>query len=500
MARITDLPETTLQTIFSLLEAEEAIKASKASKTLFNAWQTRPDLVFDYQAFQRVIFGRADEPPSWKNVTLLTSLMDSIFYQKLRARREKSYLDKKHMELVISVARNLKRYHQERIPIQSFKFRSKPCQDWIPYALFKEGIEIAIDNGAKVIDLYCHHIDLPKTVWEAKNLVELSLRCFYLKYQDEIRCHRLKQLRLEDVVINSFMFTNIVSACQLLEDLEMKNCTGMNFDDISVFPSLKHLHLNNADIGNNNFLEDLDNNCPNLKELVLCDSRERATIKISSSSLENLQLSLENHDEIQVQAPKLREFVYNSDRGSIPDQLYISGVLTAEWTCTINILLSQNLDNNCFYKLKKIITNLSRSKLSFNLKYRKFSAVNFDINKVADLDLDGPSSSIQHLSVEGCGNEETLSCMLDGFFWCCRPKTLSLKWGGLRSIHDTDPFLDRVMNTQYQDHGQVISSKFWQQDLKRVKLEVLDHRKQEVFGHCQEVFQSSHMLDWQTSA
>ncbi|CAI9110023.1 OLC1v1009983C1 [Oldenlandia corymbosa var. corymbosa] len=270
-----------------------------------------------------------------------------------------------------------------------------------------------------------------------------------------------------------------------IQDLEIRRYSFVIAN--GQLPCLKRLCF----LGRYTSCQRLEVESPSLESLTVCrdsvwlilhpyrdDRGISSTLKIASSFYREVVL---------VDAPKLNEFVY--DGYTIPQ--HVSSALR-QWTSTIKILLSQKMDNSCFYKLKGLITELNHSKLSLDLNYRGCS-IEFDIKGViADGLMFLPCPSVERLSLKGSGDEESLTSMLDGFFWGCRPKLLSLKWSCLGGIIDyKDSPLERVMKGQHGDlrHGSI---KFWQQSLKSAKLEVLDHRKHKVVHFF-------YLLDWETS-
>ncbi|CAI9110025.1 OLC1v1009985C1 [Oldenlandia corymbosa var. corymbosa] len=505
------------------MRVEEAIKASMSCKSWLSAWTTGPNLEFVFVkhcGFLEVaeFFGSKPLP---------------------QKRRHEIYREGiKYQQLLEHINTTLRRYHPEKLPIQSFKIHPYRFEDGRTPDFLEEWVQIALQKGAKTLDLgsYSAQLPLPELVLVSKNLVELLLHNFVLFKLDIQHCHQLKRLHLHHVKFaDQLAFGNLMSSCESIESLEFRNCElnlyeqdifhrqqqlkrlALQFSEVDEFtfgnlmscfksvedlviwrgagmedfvipelpclqklslygcrltllhpcPNLNHLRLVSVNV-TNTFFQDLDNNCPNLKYLYLyvtgdCSLDSMMTIKISSSSLEILRLNT-YHEEILVHAPNMIrfEFTTSSVRG-VPN-LYITGS-SNQWTSRIEVRSPKVLDHS-FYKLKNLVSNISQSKISF-LKFRTLSEkVIFDINEVMD-DMPFSPPYIEHLSLRGRWDENRLTCLLDGIFWCCRPKTLSLSWS---YVQGSDPFVDVVMNIQRQNHNQN-GRKLWANDLKQVKVE-----------------------------
>ncbi|CAI9110022.1 OLC1v1009982C1 [Oldenlandia corymbosa var. corymbosa] len=492
MAKITDLPEAILQQIFSLLRSEgEGIKASLCCKPLMNAWLTRPDLVFDFD-----------------------HLLRCCDYEN---RREIFEEDVEYQQLLDYLTRTLRRYHQGKVPIRSFTFKHGPYsfQKRIvkPHVL-EEWVRLASENGAKIRLNLLYDCYLPQNFWEWKNLAEdLMSYCNSIEDMEILFCTGLKKIVTNKLPrLKRFRFRGDVDYFTLeiqspsLEFLTAK-MPGWN-GKLTLHPcqNLKYLRLKNFVVNaGNRFFEDLDNYFPNLQSLRLgrtcvirCDSEDISKIKVSSSSLERLQLKLiHDLDDILVRAPRLNEFVYHGYATADPNIIGASSLRTS----TLKIVPSyvDYRSNRCKYsfdRVKELIKKFGQSRLSLVLKSRQHSVINLGMEQVRDDDPHIPA--IERLSVEGEGNEESLISMLDRCFWCCRPKILSVKWWGcLNDVDGGDPFLERAMKTEYQDHDQG-HIKFWQRDLKRVQPQALDHPNHESDGRPKDFLHFLYTLDWDT--
>ncbi|GER35536.1 F-box/RNI-like superfamily protein [Striga asiatica] len=341
----TPLPQSAIQRIQSLLTRKEAARTATLSKSWRSAWLTRLDVDLDESDFG--------------NHRAIDKF--SVFAKK-----------------------TVQRYEESNLKIESFRLRmnySKRCEwDDNLTGLAYELIVKALRLGATRLDLQLTHFNderpiLPHEVFEAENLVELSVEGYFipdLVLDQRVRCSKLESLTLNDVRIKRDMVSRIVSACPLIKKLSLckiKNNRllqrlGWVCDYLTDFHKLTSLKLQGKRL-DSAFLDDLSFRFPNVKDLSLelCYSSDE--IQICSHSLERLELLTQGNwkPKIVLDVPGIRKivfkcfglplFVFKSDSKEL-DESHISIEC-----CSIERLW--------FLELCKLLTELRRSKNSLSL-------------------------------------------------------------------------------------------------------------------------------------
>lgn len=319
--QVSELPEDIMQHIFTFLEREkDKVRASSLSKKWLNAWQTRPVLHFNEKGF---------------------------YHQDLGIH----YIDRdKFLNYVNS---SLQRYREENICIKKLKLE-------MVTSIVDEWIHVAIQNGVKELEIRDGKgsCSWPSVIFEAKSLLEVLLQGFGSKLElpQIIKCNNLKSLHLRFLCLDESSFASLISSCQMIENLELWYCEGI--DDLKLFKTpmlkkflfhpmpfnlrqnleileapnleflacdwccnlklgssqnLKQLELLQVDISDE-FLLDFKSKFPHLEHLKLHLCRRLERIRISSESLREMDLKIRNEDvieELYIDAPNMTRFEYN---------------------------------------------------------------------------------------------------------------------------------------------------------------------------------------------
>ncbi|XP_052193778.1 putative F-box protein At1g49610 [Diospyros lotus] len=208
MDRISDLPDDILHHILSRLSIKEASGTILLSKRWNHVWATLHCLNFG----EISDLGRDEKKK-------LVSFVD----QNLMNRREKG----------ISI-------HRFRMGIwahQEFPYHADRWIGWLVECNIKE-LELELAS--------CGFYDLPRTVFAAKSLTVLSLRCCSMRLPcdaDRALFPSLQKLCLRHVVVDDRLIRSLSNICPGLEDLKLVTCFGLRSIKIWGLPKLSKLHL-----------------------------------------------------------------------------------------------------------------------------------------------------------------------------------------------------------------------------------------------------------------
>ncbi|XP_027115696.2 F-box/LRR-repeat protein At3g58900-like [Coffea arabica] len=484
---ISKLPEDIMQYILSnFLTPKEAAQTRLLSKAWWSAWHTSPVV-----CFCEPNFGKSSNPEFCRAMFL-------NFVNKV-----------------------LLNYREHNHRIQTFKlqmiFNTESAQ------LVDEWMKIAIEKGLRKLELrtYEKSYILPSITLESRSLEELVLyNCKFEQKQviKHIMCRSLRRLDLENVFLVDEVLENIILNCRLIENLNIHHCDGLRnitvkdlkklkefsviYDgeqNVQVYSpnlesftcqrgswycqsirgrlrlfatqNLKLLVLNGICITDEFFLG-LGNVFPHIEELKVSNSNDTHRIKISSQSLRKMELICnEKLEEVQVDAPKIVQFVYVGS--SIP-RVSITSAPLSHLESRIGVNCNNNVNNSWFFKLKEMLTNLGQSKVFLGISIRADVTVN--LNEIRDGPTN-PTPEIEELSVEVvsyCASKQTTAAaLLDACFWSFRPKIILQEWCFRGTIYFTQFLLELLMISRNQDHLNLLETTFWLKNLKDVKVVVM---------------------------
>ncbi|CAI9284851.1 unnamed protein product [Lactuca saligna] len=226
--RLEDVPEL-LQHIQSWLPLEEATRTSVLSKSWLQAWSTIPTLRFYVLSEHEII----------KQMTL----------------------KRKHMKLV-DVERTLIRYLRDNLQIEKFNLKididnqesASLAEKWIQSVATKSCLKELSLN----IRLLGASLRLPDEILSGENLTKIRVSASStmvihsdsMKTSHHPKCVSLRELHLHDVLISEEVLHDILSSCNLLEEIHLVRCSGdLNAIRIKNLPCLYHLHIVTNDGG-----------------------------------------------------------------------------------------------------------------------------------------------------------------------------------------------------------------------------------------------------------
>ncbi|XP_027120898.1 putative F-box/FBD/LRR-repeat protein At5g44950 [Coffea arabica] len=516
------LPEPIRHHIVSFLQPKEAARTSVLSKAWSSSWRTRPNLHFDY-----------DE---------VSPMLRYANTQDLKKRRT---------DFINCINTALQRYHENeygidslKLEINAFKFPSL-APDHV-----NAWLQIAAETGVKSLNIcindyyYCYPI-LPKAIFEATSLVELCLSG-QSELEPEvikmIRCHSLRKLCLVDVRLDEMMLEKIMSSCPLIEVLEISLCVGLANVKLSKLQelkecrivlrnigcveieapglkdfycwnsivrsylrplppirmytcnNLKRLSLNDIGIKDEFFLG-IAGNFPHLEELAIQDCYHLQTIKISSHSIKIINLGFavdRGFKEACIDVPSIVRFEYKGN--FIP--LFCFTAPSGPWVSDIELSWHDRniLETSFFSKLKELLKELNRSEISLKLIFSP-SFEGFIEAETRNSAIH-PLPQVQELSISFNATDSlnVAHSILDGIFWTCRPKTMvqycyhDLHFN-VNCTNRAKVLFQMLMFRKNQKHSSWQQPKFWQKDLKDVKLEMFQKGKR---------VQQPQLSDWET--
>ncbi|GAY59900.1 hypothetical protein CUMW_198030 [Citrus unshiu] len=495
MDRISDLPTFIIHHIMSFLPAKEAARASILSKRWEKFHSSFPILDFDQHNFGCLADASGHT---------LNALRENREFRTCLAR----FID--------AVDLSLSRFCNLKFSVQKLRIVIGVLDPEHLPPLLDKWIALAIENGVKELDFqilpdikdYVHTYTLPQTVFSANFLTHLRLAGCKLEQPCYAMCFlSLKKLHLYGVYITEQMVQKLLHECHFLEDLNFFECLGLKLLCISgahklkiltietlsselkgvkiVASSLQQLTLQFPFEGQGTPVVDIAV-CPNLKKfrafnllgqefctliskfplledlsLFACSSFERITI--SSYQLKHLSLvHCASLKAINIDAPNLLScnFWYNP----FP-------IISINSQCSWNIHFNCQDDHDGgwflnfkdFLRISKKIEELSIDFLSnqslFNL-YKFSRCCNSLPIQVETLRLRMVLTDISPSEYE---------ILLDGVFWICYPRTLSLS-----TVNKGRPFIvwlyDYLRNPAKKcccsDH-----TKSWWHYLKDAKIE-----------------------------
>ncbi|KAK9231972.1 hypothetical protein WN943_022213 [Citrus x changshan-huyou] len=378
------------------------------------------------------------------------------------------------MKFVEFVNVTLHRFYELKFRMRKFRIFISPNQvkdlsdildRWILEAVEHRVEDLNVDVLTKKDRLY----SLPQTIFYAKSVTTLKLGGFKLEQPfDSMRLPFLKSLTLHYVHINEQILQKFMSECPLLEELSLFSCWGIKYICISkplklktirivktlgedhlesikiVAPNLQKISLGFEDwhlephvldlsgclqlidleiVGktfSDQEFHDLISNFPLLENLSLrfCCSLEK--IMISSNRLKELCIDrCVNLKAIDLVTPNLLSFTYVSNpvptfsiTASCPWRVAFNyGAADVSWYINMKEFLSAS------NQIDELTIFDSSMRTTFNLE---------DFQNIPPL----PPCGVECLSLYTDALPSKYAALLDGIFWICFPKFLSITSGG----------------------------------------------------------------------
>ncbi|GER35535.1 F-box family protein [Striga asiatica] len=449
----TPLPQSAIQIIQSLLTRKEAARTATLSKSWRSAWLTSPHLELDDSDFERNFSYGEEEDDDFD---------EDDYDEDEEESGDHPAID----EFSVFAKKTVQRYEDSNLKIESFRLRMnyyKRCKwDDNLIGLAYELIVRALRLGATCLDLQLTGFSderpiLPHEVFEAENLVELSVEGYFihdLVLDQRVRCSKLESLTLNDVRIKRDMVSRIISVCRLIKKLSLckikdnrLQSLGWVCDYLIDFHMLTSLKLQGMRL-DSAFLDDLSFRFPNVKDLSLEFCYSRNKIQICSHSLERLELLTQGgwKPKVVLDVPRIRKLAFKCSE--IPSVVFISDSKELYESLVSHVCYS--FTHRWFLNVSKLLTELRRSKISLYLSVR--SSVDMPMSNYDVEDLDGLPSSrhqLEHLMVE-TNYMRSLTCyaFFDGLFRLCCPKIITQRYPrrGMYHGHKTNnDFLSKML-------------------------------------------------------
>ncbi|XP_027165927.1 F-box/LRR-repeat protein At3g58900-like [Coffea eugenioides] len=504
-----ELPEPIRHHILSFLKPKESAKLSLLSKGWLTTWRTRPNLHFEYDE---------DESGSDDRQALerrRDSFINCINTTLMRYRENKYGIDS--LKLMV---------YNEDFP----SLKPDHVKTWLGIAAENgvKGLEISLKcdsyhpklartifEATSLVELY-----LSEKIYMKHKMIKI------------IRCHDLRKLCLNKVGLDEVMLQRIMSSCPSIEFLEIIQCLGIENIEVTKLQKLKQCSIVLWKIGNVEVeapnLEDFSygtcvpampasyllseeeeqplpclqvSRCKNLRKLSLdnigitdeffsgiaedfqhleelkiryCYGLQ--TVRISSQSIKLINLEFRKEGglkEAQIDVPSIVRFEY---RGNFIPLLSFAPP-SGPWVSYIELSWQNRniLETSCFSELKELLMKLNLSEISLRIIFPK-NVEGFVEDQIRNKAI-YPLPQVQTLSIsfDKANCLDVAYSVLDGIFWTCRPKTIVQ-----HSCQDLDSHKDAsdLLNVFFQMlmlrrnhlYGNFQQTKFWQEDLKDVKL------------------------------
>ncbi|CAN1124001.1 hypothetical protein LINPERHAP2_LOCUS2139 [Linum perenne] len=303
----------------------------------------------------------------------------------------------------------------------------------------------------------------------------LNLR--YMQFGDEQSllnfiacCPLLETLELECIdVLRKFRISNFLN----LKKLEIFNCLDLEEVEI-VAPKLRSFHLGRMRARLDKKLSRLELVAPQLNVLEMRYSGlNMVDINTVVSKLQSLtSLTLEGShelEEIELDAsPCLHKFVLRCSEFFLLDSIKKCEIRSFAGTCRWEADFEMRPFRTWFASFRNFIARFS-----------EFQTINFRCyycprsegfaSKMKDLDFATRSLAIQHLRIEPhFSSKVLLKMLLDGLFWTCRPRFLTMS----KISYDSDMLFEDFLSHYLQKDNEEGFDKHhaWQYRLKNVKI------------------------------
>ncbi|CAL1367225.1 unnamed protein product [Linum trigynum] len=276
-----------------------------------------------------------------------------------------------------------------------------------------------------------------------------------------------------------------------LKVIDIRGRCNLNIESPSAAPNLRVLKLGVPLGFTQSQLDGLVSNLPSLESLYLeinhDGSSSRGMTKMRVSPHRRLRV-LELHDyygaealeELEIDAPNLVRARYSGSGFRFPEKINVLHVpsdcqFIVEGHC--DHIAETRLTHESFLGLRHSLSALSRFHLVLLLRGLDLSQeVSFDLSRA-----ESTSSPliIQYLRIEISLRRWTKvrygATFLDGLFWACRPKLVSVS-----ECYDGIPVLPELIQEQLQNKDIAnccYGSKCWRHQLRNVKMETVMHSK-----------------------
>ncbi|KAL3625802.1 hypothetical protein CASFOL_030359 [Castilleja foliolosa] len=398
MRRKLQLPEPIIQHIQFFLTGKEAARTTVLSKSWHSAWLTRPNLDFDYDEFQNVDADGDDEGSRY--------------------------------EFLEFAKKTIQRYEESNLNIETFRLHMG-CKPHVMFDLSSELIVRGLKIGATHLSFrYTTDFVLPREVFEAENLVELSLQFCKIEI-NSIKCLRLKCLNLHYVEIGgSYTIYNIISSCPLIQKLSLSlifNIRRAANDrstpcpiDLPMLCQLKCLLLCEVEFETLWCFGDWSSKFPSLQDLTLQNCMN--VREVCCPSLEHLTFYSNQDSMVEFDVPSICEFRHE---GSHIPLVCFKSTSSGYWESHVSIIINCDspLSTSWFLELNQLLTELSKSKTYLSLDIDLEDSFDYEV-----VDFEGlPKPQVENVTVN-MDYLPSLSCyaLFDGLFRLCRPRFITL--------------------------------------------------------------------------
>ncbi|KAL3640852.1 hypothetical protein CASFOL_015820 [Castilleja foliolosa] len=389
------LPEPIIQHIQSFLNQKDAVRTTVLSKSWHSAWLTLPNLKFNEWDFER--YSDRDD-----------GLRFSEYANKIIQRYEESNLRIESLVIYIKIGGPLL------------------------INLTSELIVRALKLGATHISCNFLSLVLPPEVFEAENLVKLSLVGGLIDI-NSIKCPSLKSLRLSGVKIARDTIYNIISGCPLIQKLsvsslsETRRATRPCAPCPTDIPRLCHLRclvLCNVEFDTLWCFGDLLPMLTSLHDLTL--ERCKDVRKVCSPSLERLTFELgqgkpgHRSPKVEFDVPSIKKFTIE---GPVIPWVCFKSTSSEYWESHVSIMSYNHLNTSVFLELNQLLTELRQSKIYLSLDFRSRISFDYDFGDFEGL----LKPQVENVTVV-TEYLPSLSyyAVFDGLFRLCLPRLMTL--------------------------------------------------------------------------
>ncbi|KAG8370091.1 hypothetical protein BUALT_Bualt14G0081500 [Buddleja alternifolia] len=476
------LPEPIIQHIQSYINGKEAAQTSVVSKSWYNAWLTAPNLDFDARNFQKRRNGESEVEAAERFQNFVKKTMQRYQELNLKIVKFRLWMTK---YVSISVANELIT-KALKMDVSDLNLDFSP-QEWKPI--------------------------LPYEVLEAQRLIRLSAIWCEIRWPEDrkVLCSKLESLSLCKVIVTEDVVWDIISSCPLIENLLLSECTRFRVNriinvtnylilrspfvefrrenvgsvvdgpiNVSEFHKLKSLLLQKV-IVDEHFFSDFSLKFPCLEDLSLhyCNGY-KGRRQISSQSLKCISLTQTKMLWVKFDVPNICKFTFSGT--SFPRVSFTSAL--KEWESHISILCDGNhLKASWFNELKRFLTKLTPSNVTLSLGF--FGELSIDhVGEMKGL----PRPELGNLILSRHSKWSISSAFLDGLFWSCRPKVITIngfpRSRVLEKAHNESVELRCKRLIQQLNQSSYIPNQnvFGQRDLQEVNAEYLEEALTEWTG------------------
>lgn len=288
--RISNLPDSVLVHILSLLPTNDALKTVVIPR-FGNLWASIHTISFDVR---RCLY--VDGPPLNYDCSFYPYYpkYDKNLYRMRHVlvlhERPEIYKFQLKLEFWLDYGRDNSDFESERNEgcyaqnpdVRDNFFEEKRMVNeigtWIRFALRKKVKVLDLDFGEQEYPDPYSNYKLPKVVYTCESLTELRLASCNIKLLGQIRLISLKKLMLKGILLSGKIMDKILNGCPLLESLSLINCYepyDMRKLDIT-HSNIKHLRIF---VGYGKLQDDfISVSCPNLTSFDIAGAIERVDL------------------------------------------------------------------------------------------------------------------------------------------------------------------------------------------------------------------------------